>query len=112
MSRTATAYRVLAWIVGLNLIFVITAWIGQLTTDDGSWWNRNASFITVVDMVHGYLFMGLLVLIAVLARRHRWSPSFTITTALFATIPIVSFWAERRASAAVERGVAGAVAEE
>ncbi len=101
MSRTATAYRVLAWIVGLNLIFVITAWIGQLSTDDGSWWNRNDGLISIVDMVHGYLFMGLLVLIAVLARRHRWQPWFVITTALFATIPFVSFWAERRASRAL-----------
>lgn len=99
MSRTATAYRTLAWIVGLNLIFVITAWIAQLTTGDGSWWNRNAGAITVVDMVHGYLFMALLVLIAVLGRRHRWSPGFLITTALLATVPVVSFWAERRATA-------------
>lgn len=98
MSRTATAYRIVAWIVGVNLIFVITAWIGQLSTDDGSWFNRNAGFITVVDMVHGYLFMALLVLIAVLARRHRWRPLFVITTALFATIPVVSFWAEHRAT--------------
>ncbi|MGJ9422263.1 DUF3817 domain-containing protein [Aeromicrobium sp. CF3.5] len=101
MSRTATAYRAIAWIVGVNLIFVITAWLAQLSTSDASWWNRNAGFITVVDMVHGYLFMALLVLIAVLARRHRWKPAFVLTTALFATIPFVSFWAERRASAAL-----------
>jgi hypothetical protein len=43
----------------------------------------------------------LLVLIAVLARRHRWQPWFVISTALFATIPLVSFWAERRATGAV-----------
>ena len=54
-------------------------------------------------MVHGYLFMGLLVLIAMLARPHRWSPSFTITQQLFATVPLVSFWAERRATHAVLR---------
>lgn len=101
MSRTATAYRVIAWIVGLNLIFVITAWLAQLSTDEGSWWNRHDGLISVVDMVHGYLFMALLVLIAVLARRHRWQPWFVITTALFATIPLVSFWAERRATRAL-----------
>ena len=101
MSRTATAYRVLAWIVGLNLIFVITAWLAQLSTGNQSWWNRNDGLISIVDMVHGYLFMALLVLIAVLARRHRWQPWFVISTALFATIPLVSFWAERRATGAV-----------
>lgn len=103
MSKTAVAYRVVAWIVGLNLIFVVTAWLAQMGTGDDSWWNRNAGFITVVDMVHGYLFMALLVLIAVLARRHRWRPAFVITTALFATIPLVSFWAERRTTQTLRR---------
>jgi integral membrane protein len=101
VSNVAKAYRVVAYVVGINLIFVITAWIGQLTTDDGSWWNRHSDAIGIVDMIHGYLFMLLLILIAVLARRHRWAPSFIITTMLFATIPFVSFWAEHRATAAV-----------
>jgi integral membrane protein len=101
VSNVAKAYRVIAYIVGINLIFVIGAWIGQLTTGDESWWNRNAGTIGIIDMIHGYLFMALLVLIAVLARRHRWSPGFVITTMLFATIPFVSFWAEHRATRAV-----------
>ncbi|MGA8986837.1 DUF3817 domain-containing protein [Aeromicrobium sp.] len=101
MNKVAVAYRVLAYVVGINLIFVIGAWLAQLSTDDSSWWNRNSGAIGVVDMIHGYLFMGLLVLIAVLARRHRWQPAFIITTMLLATIPFVSFWAEHRATAAV-----------
>ena len=96
--KTAFAYRVVAYVVGINLIFVIGAWIAQLSTDDASWWNRHSDGIGIVDMIHGYLFMVLLVLIAVLARRHRWKPAFTITTMLFATIPFVSFWAEHRAT--------------
>ncbi len=99
--NTALAYRAIAYVVGINLIFVIGAWIAQLSTDDSSWWNRNSGAIGIVDMIHGYLFMLLLVLIAVLARRHRWKPAFTITTMLFATIPFVSFWAERRATRAL-----------
>ncbi len=99
--KTALAYRVVAYVVGINLIFVIGAWIAQLSTDDASWWNRHSDGIGIVDMIHGYLFMVLLVLIAVLARRHRWKPAFTITTMLFATIPFVSFWAEHRATASL-----------
>lgn len=101
LSNVAVAYRVVAYIVGINLIFVVGAWIGQLTTDDQSWWNRNSGTIGIIDMIHGYLFMALLVLIAILARRHRWAPGFTITTMLFATIPFVSFWAEHRATKAL-----------
>jgi len=103
LSKVAIAYRVVAYVVGINLIFVVGAWIAQLSTDDGSWWNRHADLIGVIDMIHGYLFMALLVLIAVLARRHHWKPAFTITTMLFATIPFVSFWAERRATQAIRR---------
>lgn len=101
MSGIAKAYRVVAYVVGINLIFVIGAWIAQLSTDDSSWWNRHSDAIGIVDMIHGYLFMALLVLIAILARRHRWSPVFVITTMLFATIPFVSFWAEHRATHAI-----------
>ena len=101
MSGVAKAYRVVAYVVGINLIFVIGAWIAQLSTDDSSWWNRHSDGIGIVDMNHGYLFMALLVLIAILARRHRWKPLFIVTTMLFATIPFVSFWAEHRATKAV-----------
>ena len=67
-------------------------------TDPGSFWYRHADTFLVIDQVHGVLFMVLLVIIAVLSRRHRWSPAFTVTTMLLATIPILSFWGERRAT--------------
>lgn len=89
-------YQVLATIVGLNLIFVFTAAFAQRLTDATSWWNRNDTLILVIDQVHGVMFMGLLVLIAILSTRNKWTPGFTITTMLLATIPFVSFWAERR----------------
>jgi integral membrane protein len=94
-------YQVLATIVGLNLLFVFAAAFAQRATDDTSWWNRNEGLILAIDQVHGLLFMGLLVLIALLSTRNKWTPGFTISTMLLATIPFVSFWAERRASRAV-----------
>ena len=97
MSRTAVAYRVLAWVVGVNLLVVFAGFFGKILTDPGSWWNRNQDVFLVIDQVHGLLFMVLLVLVAVLASRHRWTPAFTVTTMLLATVPFVSFWAERRA---------------
>jgi integral membrane protein len=101
VSRTATAYRVVAWVVGVNLILVMIGFIGQLSTDDLSWFNRNDGLISAIDVAHGWMFMVLIVLIVVLGRRHRWTTPFLVTTALFATIPFVSFWAERRASRAL-----------
>ena len=96
MTRTLRAYQVVATVVGLNLLFVITAAVAQRVTDDFSWWNRNENLIFTIDQVHGLLFMVLLVLIAMLHAREHWQPWFTISTMLLATIPLVSFWAERR----------------
>lgn len=101
MSKVLRAYQVMATVVGLNLLFVVTAAIAQRVTDPISWWNRNDALIKVIDQVHGGLFMMLLVLIAVLHSRERWKPGFTISTMLLATIPFVSFWAERRTTHAV-----------
>lgn len=100
-SGPLRAYQVIATVVGVNLIFVFTAAIAQRATDDTSWWNRNESLIFTIDQVHGLLFMALLVLIALLATRNGWKPGFTISTMLLATIPFVSFWAERRTTKAV-----------
>ena len=108
MSRTLRAYQVVATLVGLNLIFVITAAVAQRATDEFSWWNRNDGLIFTIDQVHGLLFMLLLVLIAMLHTRQRWKPWFTISTMLLATIPLVTFWAERRTTHAVLEAHAGA----
>jgi integral membrane protein len=101
VSRTLRAYQVVATLVGLNLLFVITAAVAQRVTDDFSWWNRNDGLIFTIDQVHGLLFMVLLVLIAMLHAQERWKPWFTISTMVLATIPLVTFWAERRTTHAV-----------
>ncbi len=100
------AYQVMATIVGLNLIVVVAGFLGKLLTEDGSWWRRNQDTFLIIDQVHGFLFMVLLVLIAMLASRHRWRPAFTVTTILLACVPLVSFWAERRTTKAVEAKLA------
>jgi integral membrane protein len=82
---------------------VITAAVAQRATDELSWWNRHESLIFTIDQVHGLLFMLLLVLIAMLHSREHWKPGFTISTMLLATIPFVTFLAERRTTHTVLR---------
>ncbi len=36
MSRIAVAYRVLAWVVGVNLLVVFAGFFGKIFTDEGS----------------------------------------------------------------------------
>lgn len=108
MSRTLRAYQVVTTLVGLNLLFVVTAAVAQRTTDEFSWWNRHDTLIFTIDQVHGLLFMMLLVLIALLHSREQWKPGFTISTMLLATIPLVTFLAERRTTHTVLRRHAAA----
>ena len=47
--------------------------------------------------------MGFVVVAFILSRKAKWDLRFTIVTLLCGTIPILSFWAERRATARVRR---------
>ncbi|HKY57953.1 MAG TPA: DUF3817 domain-containing protein [Aeromicrobium sp.] len=96
-------YQVMAWIVGMLLIVLVLVGVPlkYLTAHGSSPQHIGELITTYLGIAHGWLYMVFLVAAAMLARAQRWSPAFTITTLLAGTVPIVSFWAERRASAAV-----------
>ena len=98
-----TRYRVMAWIVGVLLI--VLALVGvplKYLTAPGSDPQRVGEAITMyVGIAHGWLFMVYLVTAALLARAAHWRPMFTITTMLAGLVPVFTFLAERRATAAV-----------
>lgn len=66
----------------------------------------------MLGVAHGWLYMIFLVMAFLLSRQARWPIGFTLVTLLCGTVPILSFWAERRATARVraqlDRGDAGA----
>jgi integral membrane protein len=101
VSAALLRYRVMAYVVGCFVIVVFTLFFAQLGTDDASWFNRHDSLIMVIDQVHGVLYMIFLVTAAMLSRAARWTVPFTVTTLIAGTVPILSFWAEHRATAAV-----------
>jgi integral membrane protein len=53
--------------------------------------------------------MVFLVVAFVLARKARWPLGFTLVTLVCGTIPILSFWAERRATERVRAEQAAVV---
>ncbi|WP_246162067.1 DUF3817 domain-containing protein [Aeromicrobium ginsengisoli] len=102
MDKTLKAYRAMAWIVGTLIIILYVAVAVKYLATDGTDLQRTGSDVTsVVGLAHGWLYMVYLVLVAVLARRTRWSIPFTITTLLVGLVPVATFWAERRATALV-----------
>ena len=65
-----------------------------------------ATISQYLGVAHGYLYMLFVVLAFVLSRRARWDLGFTFVTLLCGTIPVLSFWAERRATRRVREELA------
>jgi integral membrane protein len=118
VAKVLTAYRVMATVVGVLLVVLCLIGVPLANFDGSEMWGVFSSTPTVwldgsgphevgeaittyLGVAHGWLYMVFLVTAALLARSQRWSPVFTIATLVAGTVPIVSFWAERRATAAV-----------
>ncbi|WP_293783349.1 DUF3817 domain-containing protein [uncultured Aeromicrobium sp.] len=105
-DRLLRAYQVMATIVGLNLLVVMAGFLGKLFTDPGSFWHRHQDTFLIIDQIHGLLFIVLVVLVAKLTLRQKWSWGYMVSILLFACIPLVSFWSERRTTRRVQRDLA------
>ncbi|MET0929328.1 MAG: DUF3817 domain-containing protein [Aeromicrobium sp.] len=103
MKAALLRYRVMATIVGVLLIVLILIGVPlkYLATDGSGAQELGENITTYLGIAHGWLYMIFLVMAALLARAARWTIPFTITTLLAGTIPVVSFWAEHRATKAV-----------
>ncbi|MPZ97599.1 MAG: DUF3817 domain-containing protein [Propionibacteriales bacterium] len=101
MNGALTRYRIMAWIVGVLLIVLILVGVPlKYLTDHGSSPQDLGEWITTyLGVAHGWLYMVFLVTASLLARKARWPLQFTLVTLLCGTVPILSFWAERRATA-------------
>jgi len=51
-----------------------------------------------LGVAHGWLYMIFVVVAFTLSRRAGWDMAFTLVTLVCGTVPILSFWAERRAT--------------
>jgi integral membrane protein len=103
VRTTLLRYRVMATIVGVLLIILILVGVPlkYFASDGSSAQELGEHITTYLGIAHGWLYMIFLVTAALLARAARWSIPFTITTLIAGTIPVVSFWAEHRATRAV-----------
>ncbi len=103
MKTALLRYRVMANVVGVLLIILILVGVPlKYLAADGSGAQDAGEWITsYLGIAHGWLYMIFLVMAALLARKARWSIPFTITTLLAGTVPVVSFWAEHRATKSV-----------
>ena len=115
MRAVLTPYRVMASIVGVLLIILVLIGLplhyGHLLNEarfpkGGSAEQLGATISATLGVAHGWLDMAFLVVAFVLSRRAGWDLTFTLTTMLMGTVPILSFWAEHRATVDVRRRIA------
>jgi len=115
VSRNLTAYRVMATIVGVLLVVLILIGVPLANFDGSSMWGvfdstpawvtagsdvnqLGETITTYLGVAHGWLYMIFLVSAFLLSRRAGWSLPFTLVTLVCGTVPILSFWAEHRAT--------------
>jgi integral membrane protein len=96
-------YRVMANVVGVLLIVLVLVGVPlKYLAPTGTSWQHTGEWITTyLGIAHGWLYMIFLVMAFLLARREKWDVVFTLTTLVCGTVPILSFWAEHRATARV-----------
>jgi integral membrane protein len=112
VKQLLTAYRVMATVVGVLLIILCLVglplhWIHLVNPawlPVGSTGERLGDHIAAyLGVAHGWLYMVFVLVTFTLSRRARWGIGFTLVTILSGTVPILSFWAEHRATAVVRR---------
>ncbi|MEO5851470.1 MAG: DUF3817 domain-containing protein [Nocardioides sp.] len=118
MNAALTRYRVMATVVGVLLIVLILVGVPLANFDGTGMWgvlpstpdvwpvgstahDVGEAITTYLGVAHGWLYMIFLVTAFMLARKARWDLVFTLVTLVSGTIPILSFWAEHRATARV-----------
>ena len=108
MKSLLTPYRVMANVVGVLLIVLVLIGLPlHYLSPDGSQAEAVGDGISqYLGVAHGWLYMIFLIVAFMLSRRAGWDLGFTAVTLLAGTVPILSFWAEHRATADVRRRIA------
>ena len=97
------AYRIMATIVGVLLVVLILVGMPlKYLLTDGTDLQQAGEWITsYLGVAHGWLYMIFLFAAFWLSQRAEWEIGFTVVTLACGTVPVLSFWAEHRATSRV-----------
>jgi integral membrane protein len=118
VKAALTRYRVMATVVGVLLVVLCLVGVPLANFDGTSMWgvfpstpelfpvgttahDVGEAITTYLGVAHGWLYMIFLVTAFWLSRVAGWDLPFTLVTLVLGTVPVASFWAERRATARV-----------
>ena len=83
-------YRVMAYVVGVMLVLLVFVAIPL------KYLAHHPGPVAVIGTAHGFLYMVYLVAAFDLALRARWRAASTVGVLLAGTIPLLTFFVERR----------------
>ena len=90
MQGALTRYRIIAWVVGVVLIALVLVGMPLKYIGD------NDTVVGLIGPFHGFLYMVYVLLTFDLGRRAKWPLSRMLLVMLAGTVPLFSFWMERR----------------
>ena len=94
--RTAlTRYRVMAYVVGVWLIVLV------LVAVPLKYFADSPTMVEIVGPVHGFLYIGYVILSYDLGRRAGWPLTRIVLVLLAGVVPFLTFVAERRVTRAL-----------
>jgi integral membrane protein len=92
-----TAYRVLAFVVGILLAFcALVALPLKYLAAEGSALQQFGEAASIMWLFHGWIFMVYVVVAFLLSRKAGWSIGFTLLALVAGLIPLLIFWVEHR----------------
>lgn len=92
-----TAYRILAFIVGLLLVALTIGMIMKYGLTEGTETQIfGADLTSIVALIHGWIYVVYVVVAFILSRRAGWSLNFLVVLLLAGLIPVTIFFVEHR----------------
>lgn len=89
------AFRILAWVTGVVLLGLTVGMVLKYGFGD-------PTLVATIGPAHGFLYMGYIVAVLLLAERLRWKPAKAVWVLLAGTVPVASFVAERKVTREVQ----------
>ena len=88
-------YRIAAWVTGVGLLILV------IVAMPLKYFFGQPTLVSIVGVTHGFLYMIYIVCTLLLAERCRWKPLDALVILIAGTVPLASFFAERRVTARV-----------
>jgi integral membrane protein len=95
VNGLVTAYRILAYVVGILLAFcsLVALPLKYLATE-GSSLQQFGEDASIMWLFHGWIYIIYFIVTFFLALRARWSIRFTLLVLAAGLIPLLIFWVE------------------